>query len=373
MSNYTFSTSTISPLASTSTTTTPSTTINNNEFNPIFSAESVKKYPELCRNGTKGTVLLIVSGVKEFIYDNGKATGFHWKELIVPFEEFSRAGYNCVVTSESGQCYADEKSIDIKEMGDKHDVSTYQDKLYPVHALLKEGNLIKANELLLNDKWKNFVGVYGAGGHGCMYDLPHAKHLKTIIANIYENGGVIGSVCHNPSIFQHLLLSNGKPLIEGKKVTGFSTSLENKFISGILEEWKSNGIMTVEEGVNKMGGIWQEPTGTKMDEYVIKDGKLVTGVNPASAKKLAMEMIEMLDSMMKTGGVQNYDSITQNIHKEQLNLLQNEYDKNNNHKNLSDLNHPVANQEYNKVISDHLESIEDRNAQPYEFVNKKLL
>jgi len=47
-----------------------------------------------------------------------------------------------------------------------------------------------------------------------------------------------------------------------------------------------------------------------MGEFVVSDGRLITGMNPASAKKLANEMITMLDAAMKTGGTINYNKIT---------------------------------------------------------------
>lgn len=64
---------------------------------------------------------------------------------------------------------------------------------------------------------------FGAGGHAAIYDYPSASSLHKVAAQIYANGGVVSAVCHGPAILPGILdTSTGKPIIAGKKVTGFA-------------------------------------------------------------------------------------------------------------------------------------------------------
>ena len=79
---------------------------------------------------------------------------------------------------------------------------------------------------------------------------------------------------------------NGEYLIKGKKVTGFTNSEEEavqltKVVPFLLED-----------ELQKKGGIY-----SKKDDwasYVVKDGILITGQNPASSEAVALELLDML-------------------------------------------------------------------------------
>lgn len=62
--------------------------------------------------------------------------------------------------------------------------------------------------------------------YGVIWDFPENKELQNISRNIYENGGIVSSVCHGAAGLFHITLSNGDRLISGKKVTGFSNEEE---------------------------------------------------------------------------------------------------------------------------------------------------
>lgn len=81
--------------------------------------------------------------------------------------------------------------------------------------------------LLANDNESFRVLQYGiffaAGGHAAIYDYPQASNLHKLAAQVYANGGVVSAVCHGPALLPGIKdNSTGKPLIQGKKVTGFA-------------------------------------------------------------------------------------------------------------------------------------------------------
>lgn len=50
-----------------------------------------------------------------------------------------------------------------------------------------------------------------------IWDFPENKELQMISRSIYENGGIVSSVCHGAAGLFHITLSNGERLISGKK------------------------------------------------------------------------------------------------------------------------------------------------------------
>lgn len=59
-----------------------------------------------------------------------------------------------------------------------------------------------------------------------MFDMPDNAASHALIREFYEAGKVISAVCHGPVAFSRVKLSNGKNLVDGQKVTGFSDSEE---------------------------------------------------------------------------------------------------------------------------------------------------
>ena len=64
---------------------------------------------------------------------------------------------------------------------------------------------------------------FAAGGHGAIFDFPKATKLHKLGAEVYAHGGVVAAVCHGPALLPGVKdLSTGKPLIQGRRVTGFA-------------------------------------------------------------------------------------------------------------------------------------------------------
>lgn len=135
-----------------------------------------------------------------------------------------------------------------------------------------------------------YDAIYYTGGHGTMWDFPDNEKLQEITRHIYESGGVVAAVCHGPSALINLQLSNGDYLIEGKRVTGFSDKEEKTL--GLYGEIP----YSLEQKLKARGAVYKE---AKLPFFskVFQDGKLVTGQNPASVKKVAKKTISLLNQM----------------------------------------------------------------------------
>lgn len=66
----------------------------------------------------------------------------------------------------------------------------------------------------------DFDAVYLPGGHGVCYDMPENETLAKMLADAYNAGKVIGSVCHGPASFANVKINGGESLVKGKEVSG---------------------------------------------------------------------------------------------------------------------------------------------------------
>lgn len=99
-------------------------------------------------------------------------------------------------------------------------------------------------------------------------------------------GKPVAAVCHGPAVLLKTKDSDGLPLVRGKRVTGFSNSEE------AAVELSTVVPFSVEEELVKLGGFYEKAG--DWQPFVITDGKLITGQNPASSEGVAKALISLL-------------------------------------------------------------------------------
>lgn len=132
----------------------------------------------------------------------------------------------------------------------------------------------------------NYDAVFYPGGFGLLSDLACDPQFARLSAEHYESGGVLAAVCHGPGALLPIELSSGEALLATKSVTGFTREEEIDFetiddIPFLLEE----ALTRKAARFNKI-----QPWGT----FIIEDGRLITGQNPASAKAVAEVLVKQL-------------------------------------------------------------------------------
>jgi putative intracellular protease/amidase len=133
-----------------------------------------------------------------------------------------------------------------------------------------------------------FDGIFLPGGHGVMWDLPENKVLADILKTYDSEGKVIAAVCHGPAGLTGALRADGKPLVAGRKVTGF-TDAEEKAVGldhvvPFLLETKLREL----GGVFESGGDWQP--------HAVRYGHLITGQNPMSSELVGEYILQALEA-----------------------------------------------------------------------------
>ncbi|HEX2393991.1 MAG TPA: type 1 glutamine amidotransferase domain-containing protein [Bacteroidales bacterium] len=202
----------------------------------------------------------------------GKPTGYYLSEVTHPWKVLRNAGYEIDFVSPKGG-KSPVEGLDLKDPVNK---KFWENKIYK----FKIDNTKKPSEINPDD----YQAVYYAGGHGTMWDFPDNEALAEITRRIYERGGIVGAVCHGPSGFVNLKLSDGNYLVSGKKLNSYTNEEE---IAGGMERVVP---FLLESKLIHRGAKF-EKSGPKQP-HVARDERLITGQNPASAKGVADAMLE---------------------------------------------------------------------------------
>lgn len=221
-------------------------------------------------------ILIVVTNTSEMDDLNKTKTGVWLEEFAVPFlmfKESSDDDFKLDVTVASplgGVSPVDEASLECKN---------------PMEwdATIKELN----NTAKLSDvDYENYDAVFIPGGHGPMFDLAKDELLGKIVSYFYNSHKVVSAVCHGPAGLINAKTGSGEPIVKGMQVTCF-TNEEEKIV-------KKDKLMPflLESKLKQLGAYFNEAE--PWAENVIVDENLITGQNPASAKKLAEAVIKKL-------------------------------------------------------------------------------
>ncbi len=222
--------------------------------------------------------ILMVLTSHDQLGDTGKKTGFWLEEFAAPYYVFRDAGADITLASpKGGQPPLDPKS-------DEPDAQT------PATERFKKDNdaqaILASTHMLAEIDVNSYDAVFYPGGHGPLWDLTDDAHSIAIIEQAIESGKPVAAVCHAPGVLKHVKSSDGKPLVSGKKVTGFTNSEEEAVgLTDIVP-------FLVEDVLKENGGIYAK--GADWSEFVLEDGLLITGQNPASSEKAAQMLVEKL-------------------------------------------------------------------------------
>jgi putative intracellular protease/amidase len=225
---------------------------------------------------TQKQILFIVTNHSD-LGSTGKKTGYWISEVAHPYN-YLKQHYKIVFASPlGGKSPVDPGSVEAHK--DDEEVKRF---LADKQVQNQLENTLKLDSIRVSD----FVAILYPGGHGPMYDLANDARSHQICREAYELGKPVAALCHGPAAIANVKLSNGSFMVHGKRVTGFANSEEDAvqlsaFMPFLLEDvLKQNG------GVYEKAENWQE--------YVVVDGNLLTGQNPASASLLAKKMHEIL-------------------------------------------------------------------------------
>ncbi|MFE9680493.1 type 1 glutamine amidotransferase domain-containing protein [Streptomyces sp. NPDC006285] len=222
--------------------------------------------------------VLVVLTSHDELGDTGRKTGFWLEELAAPYYRFQEAGWEITLASpEGGRPPLDPKS-------NEPDFQTDLTRRFESDA---EATAALADTVRLDFvSADDFDTVFYPGGHGPLWDLAEDPHSARLIETTLRSGKPLAVVCHAPGVLRHAVNEDGTPLVRGKKVTGFTNSEEEGVALTEVVPF------LVEDELKRLGGIYSK--GDDWAPYVVQDGLLITGQNPASSGPAADALVELV-------------------------------------------------------------------------------
>lgn len=217
--------------------------------------------------------ILIVSTSHADAPDDRK-TGLWLSDLTEPYWIFRDAGYGVDIASIQGGT----PPIDPRSGSER----ALPEKLRNDEAALRAFNESVCVDCI---NPRPYVALFLAGGHGALWDFPTSESLRLILERAASDGKPIGAVCHGPAGLLGVNV-DGKPLVAGRRLTAFTDEEEQR--SG----WSRHTPYSLEQRLKAEGANFQP--GAAFRSHAVRDGRLVTGQNPASAEATARLMLEVL-------------------------------------------------------------------------------
>jgi putative intracellular protease/amidase len=222
--------------------------------------------------------ILMVLTSHDQLGNTGKKTGFWLEEFAAPYYAFKDAGADVTLVSPlGGQPPLDPKS---DELGSQTDATRrFKADAAAQAALASTGKLSDVSG-------DGFDALFYPGGHGPLWDLAEDPVSIKLIESMSNSGKIVSAVCHAPGALRHVKAADGSPLVKGKKVTGFTNTEEDAAqLTDIVP-------FLVEDMLVNNGGEYSK--GADWAPYVVVDGKLITGQNPASSELAAQAVLRQL-------------------------------------------------------------------------------
>jgi cyclic-di-GMP-binding biofilm dispersal mediator protein len=228
--------------------------------------------------------VLIVLTSHDELGDTGKKTGFWLEELAAPYYVLKEAGAEITLASpKGGRPPLDPKSED-------QSFQTDLTRRFNADEVAK-AQLAKTLRLDSVDE-KGFDAIFYAGGHGPLWDLAEDPNSIQLIKSFVAAGKPVALVCHAPGVLRHVTDASGSPLVQGRRVTGFTNTEEEAV--GLTKVVP----FLVEDELVLLGANF-----SKVEDWgvhTVVDGQLITGQNPASSAAAATALVAAL-SQLGTG------------------------------------------------------------------------
>lgn len=225
--------------------------------------------------------ILMVITSHDQLGNTGRQTGFWLEELAAPYYVFKDAGAQVTLASpKGGRPPLDPKS---NEPEFRTELTLRFENDEEAEAQLDE--TVRLDSV----KQEDFDTVFYPGGHGPMWDLAEDKISIELIESFLAVGKPIGIVCHSTGALRHVKTADGRLLVHGKEVTGFTNGEEEEVgLTKIVP-------FLVEDEMLKLGAIFSKKA--NWAAHVVSDGQLVTGQNPHSSGPAANTLLAKLGEM----------------------------------------------------------------------------
>jgi putative intracellular protease/amidase len=223
--------------------------------------------------------VLMVLTSHDQLGNTGRKTGFWLEEMAAPYYVFKDAGAQITLASPKGG----RPPLDPKSQDPRFQTDTTRRFEKDADAEAQLDKTLRLDSV----RQENYDTVFYPGGHGPMWDLAEDKNSIKLIESFIAAGKSVALVCHAPGVLRHVTTPKGKPLVEGKNVTGFTDGEEEEM--GLTKVVP----FLVEDELIRLGATFSKVKNWGV--HTVADGQLITGQNPASSGPAAKVLIETLN------------------------------------------------------------------------------
>jgi putative intracellular protease/amidase len=220
--------------------------------------------------------------------DIGKATGVFASELTAAYYAFLDAGMQVDVASPAGGL------IPVEPLSVNPIIRTSTDDRFLADPVLRA----KINDSLpiATVDIDTYDIVYLAGGWGAAFDLGFSEPLATKITEANAADLIIGGVCHGPLGLINATAADGRPLVQGRRVTGVS----NRQVRDLRI---TNTPQHPETELRRKGALYEASRRISdvLANHWVVDGNLVTGQNQNAGPMVAREMLRLAQERLASG------------------------------------------------------------------------
>ncbi len=236
-----------------------------------------------CHKKTKKTkILFITTNVNEM---KNESNGTYLIELAIPFKQFSEKQFSIDIISPKGG------KIPLYHSGDTTSLvkSIIRSELFKN----KTNNSLKPTEI----NPEAYLAVIIPGGYGQFWDTHKDSDILRVISEIYDNGGIVGTIGHGTATLIDVKLNSEEYLVKDKTMTSFPTWNEKN----IMKQSDYGKLLPydMETELLKRGANLKVYNHEKKINYEIVDSenRLITASFSTSGKFVADEVLKLIDQM----------------------------------------------------------------------------
>lgn len=221
--------------------------------------------------------VLFVATNAAVIGPHNRHTGFFFPEIAHPFEALDNAGIAVEFASPLGG-KPPEDGFDGTDAG--------QAAFLDSKAYRRLAHSRKLSEVDVLD----YDAVFFPGGLGPMVDITGNPEVQEVVLRAWNAGMIVSAVCHGPSAFLGVTLDDGTPLVQGRKLTSFSTAEEDGYADQDVP-------FDLETALRAEGAEFEATT--PWQPKLVVDGRLITGQNPQSGGVVGEALAKALEQQRK--------------------------------------------------------------------------
>lgn len=216
--------------------------------------------------------VLFIATNAAVIGPKSRKTGFFFAEIAHPFAVLDTAGIAVEFASPAGGW----TPYDAYDEKDPEQKAFFESKAFR--------RLNRSRKLSTVDA-ADYDAILIPGGLGPMVDIQRNAEVQSAIVRAWTTNKLVTAVCHGPCALLGVDIGDGKPFVQGKKLTSFSKKEEYDYAREDVP-YELEDALRAEGAEYSSVANWQP--------HVVVDGRLITGQNPASAGELGKKLLAAL-------------------------------------------------------------------------------